>query len=411
MLVLGMMSGTSTDGIDAALVDLSAPQADDGAPPRWQLLHHQNFPFPTALRAEILACARPDTGTVDRVCALNFDLGVVYADAALATLRAAGLDPAQVDLIGNHGQTVWHIPQHSTLQLGSPAVIAERTGITVVSNLRARDIAAGGHGAPLVAYVDALLFTDPTCDRALQNIGGIANVTFLPASSFSSSSIPTSEGTGPAGSSVSLSSLIPHPSSFAFDTGPGNVLIDELVRRVTDDALTYDRDGALAAQGHPDALLLADLMAHPFLQQQPPKSTGREVFGAPFAAQLWDTATARGLAPADVVATVTLFTARSIADAYVRFLPRVPAEAIISGGGASNPTLLAMLQAELGPATRVRRIDELGIPTEAKEALAFAVLAYETWRGRPSNLPAATGARRPVILGDLTPGARWPPPA
>ncbi len=373
------MSGTSTDGIDAVVVQFGELNNHDA--PAWKILHHLHLPFASELRQEILACLRADTGTVERICALNFDLGEIYANAALQAIRAAGLDPSQVDLIGNHGQTVWHIPQHSTLQLGSAAVIAERTGITTISNFRARDIAAGGHGAPMVAYMDALLFTDDSKTRALQNIGGIANVTYLPAQ---------------------------HPEqSFAFDSGPGNVLIDDAVRRATNDERQYDADGELAAQGTVNAALLNDLLTHPYFRQAPPKTTGRELFGSLMGEKIWDEAKTRGILPHDLIATLTRFTAKSIADAYRHFLPTMPAEIIVSGGGAKNPTLLDMLQSELDSTVRVRTIDEFGIPSDAKEALAFALLAYETWHGRPSNVPNATGARHRVILGDITPGRNW----
>lgn len=377
MIVVGMMSGTSTDGIDAVVVQFADAQAPNGAP-EFEILKQISLPFAPHQREEILACVRADTGTVDRICALNFDLGETYANAALDAIQQAGLEPLQIDLIANHGQTVWHIPHHSTLQIGSPAVIAERTGITTISNLRSRDIAAGGHGAPMVAYVDQLLFGDPKLNRGLQNIGGIANVTYLPAG---------------------------HPeNSFAFDSGPGNVLIDDAVRRATNGAQAYDADGKIAARGTVNDPLLGEWMQHPFLQAQPPKTTGREIFGSPFGAEVWQTAMDRGVTSDDLIASLTMFTAKSIAASYRDFLPIVPDEIIVSGGGAKNPTLLKMLQAECGPTTRVRRIDEFGIPADAKEALAFAILAYETWHGRPSNLPAATGARHPVIQGDITPG-------
>jgi len=397
MLVIGLMSGTSADGTDAALVRLAV------APPTltWEVVSHTHVPHPPALRDAIFAAFRPETGAVDRLCRLNFDLGRAFGDAALQAIAAAGLTPAQIDLIGSHGQTVWHIPpstvstdltdstEGATLQLGEPAVIAEMTGIPVVSNFRARDMAAGGHGAPLVAYVDALLLPHPTLTRAAQNIGGIANVTYLPCSTDSTDLTDNS----------SVSSV---ESVEAFDTGPGNMLIDDAVYRATDGALTYDRDGALAARGRVDDALLQALLREPYLHQPPPKTTGRELFGSQFGARVWEQGLARGLAPEDMVATLTAFTAASIAQAYRDFLPAMPDEVIVSGGGARNLTLMAMLRAHL-PGIRVLPSDALGLGVEAKEAVAFAVLAYETWYGRPGNLPAATGARRPVILGTITP--------
>jgi len=436
VLVIGLMSGTSVDGTDAAIVRL------EGAPPAltWEVVSHTYIPHPPALRDAIFAAFRPETGTVDRLCRLNFDLGRAFGDAALQAIAAAGLTPAQIDLIGSHGQTVWHIPPRispqrtqrtlrydkisalsacsavkknddcvnpmdetaggATLQLGEPAVIAEMTGIPVVSNFRARDMAAGGHGAPLVAYVDALLLTHPTLTRAAQNIGGIANVTYL---SPQHSALSTQHSAlSPQSSALSPQSSVLSPQSFAFDTGPGNMLIDDTVYRATDGALTYDCDGAWAARGCVDDALLQALLREPYLHQPPPKTTGRELFGSQFGARVWEQGLTRGLRPEDIVATLTAFTAASIAQAYRDFLPRLPDEVIVSGGGACNLTLMAMLRDQL-PGVRVLPSDALGLGVEAKEAVAFAVLAYETWHGRPGNLPAATGARKPVILGTITP--------
>ncbi len=376
MLVIGVISGTSADGTDVAVVDLT------GAPPhlRWRLVHATTVPHPPDLRAAILDAMTPEKGTVDRLCELNVWLGEQFAEAVLMALREAGLQPRDVDLIGSHGQTVWHHPHPpypGTLQLGEPAILAERTGLPVISNFRARDIAAGGQGAPLVAYVDVLLLTHDRHVRAAQNIGGIANVTFLP----------------PRGTQW-------HP--FAFDTGPGNALIDEAAYRATHGKWAYDQEGELARLGRVDEALLATWLSHPFFRQPPPKSTGREVFGRSFVEQAWRQGKAKGLSPADIVATLTALTAHSIAQAYRQFLPVFPDEVIISGGGVHNPTLMAMLRDFLAPA-HVLSSDDLGIPADAKEALAFAVLAYETWHQRPGNLPSATGANRAVILGDITP--------
>lgn len=376
MIVIGLMSGTSVDGVDAVVVRLT------GAPPAldWEVLSHTHMSYTADLRQRIFAAFRPETSAVDVLCRLNFVLGHTFAEAARQAIGAAGLTRDQVALIGSHGQTVWHAPEGpdaSTLQLGEPAVIAEQTGVPVVSNFRTRDVAAGGQGAPLVAYVDALLLTHSERVRAAQNIGGIANVTYLP---------PAGDK-GPA---------------FAFDTGPGNMLIDDAARRATDGAWTYDRDGVLAAKGAVDAELLAALLDDVYVQQAPPKTTGRERYGAQFGERIWSQAREQGLTPEDVVATLTAFTAASIERAYRDFLPRFPDEVIVSGGGARNPTLMAMLRQRLAPAAVIPS-DEVGMAVEAKEALAFAVLAYETWHRRPGNLPGATGARHPVILGSITP--------
>ncbi|MCB8943034.1 MAG: anhydro-N-acetylmuramic acid kinase [Ardenticatenaceae bacterium] len=376
MVVVGLMSGTSADGTDVAVVEI------EGAPPglQWRLLHAETVAHPMGVRTAVLRAINPQTSTVDVLCALNVQLAEQFAAAALTGIAGAGLQPRDVHLIGSHGQTVWHAPElGATLQLGEAAVIAERTGIPVISNFRARDMAAGGQGAPLVAYVDVLLLTHSQRVRAAQNIGGIGNVTFLP---------PAHQ---------------PGGGAFAFDTGPGNVLIDLTTALATEGAQTYDAAGALAAQGQVNEALLAWLMAMPYLAKRPPKTTGRELFTADFAQEIWRRGLAAGLRGVDVVATVTMFTAQSIAQAYRDFLPLPPDEVVVSGGGGLNPTLLDWLATAVAPA-KVLLSDVLGLPSEAKEAIAFAILAYESWHGRPGNLPAATGANRAVVLGDLTRG-------
>lgn len=376
MRVIGLMSGTSADGVDAALVELQ------GAPPflRWRLLQHTFVPYPPELRAELFACFQPAQGTVDRLCALNVALGEFFAEAALRCMNDAQLDADAVDLIGSHGQTLWHIPGRATLQLGEASVIAERTGVPVVSNFRARDIAAGGQGAPLVAYVDVLLLSHPTLARTALNVGGIANFTYLP---------PTTSNEQP----------------FAFDSGPGNVLIDAAVQRLTKGAWLFDRGGSIAASAQPDLVLLEELLQHPYFRQSPPKTTGRELFGTALVDEIWQKALQRGLSGERVVATLTLLTARTIAEAHHRFLPRLPKQVLVSGGGVRNATLMRWLAELLAPA-EVLPTDAVGLPAAAKEAIAFAVLAYETWHGRPGNLPSATGARQAVILGQITPAGQ-----
>lgn len=393
MIVIGLMSGTSADGVDAAVVRL------DGSPPSlaWEVLGYTHRSFAPELRAEIFACFHPETGSVDRLCQLNFALGRVFGSAVLDTVHDAGLSMAEIDLIGSHGQTLWHDPPMngelgSTLQLGEPAVIAEMTGVPVVSNFRTRDMAAGGQGAPLVPLADWLLLSHPKKIRAAQNIGGIANVTFLPSAIETHSSQKESKPDSFSGS---------HHGVMAFDTGPGNMLIDEAARLATDGAWNYDHDGVLAAQGNVNESLLADWLAEPFFQEQPPRTTGRELFGTQRAAEYWSQASRRELSPNDIVATLTALTARSIEHAYRTFLPTFPDEVIVSGGGARNPTLMAMIADRLSPA-RLTTSEEYGLGIEAKEAVAFAVLAYETWHKRPGNIPAVTGAFRPVVLGSVT---------
>lgn len=377
MIVIGLMSGTSADGIDAAVVRLG------GTPPSltWEVLGHSHRSFPQELRAEIFACFHSDSSSVDRLCRLNFALGKVFGATALDVVHNAGLMMNQIDLIGSHGQTLWHEPpingMGSTLQLGEPAVIAEMTGVPVVSNFRTRDMAVGGQGAPLVPLADWMLLSHPTKIRAAQNIGGVANVTYLPATTDSKNGV------------------------MAFDTGPGNMLIDEAVRLATNGEWTYDHNGDLAAQGHIDEGLLTEWLKESYFQQKPPRTTGRELFGIQRATEYRNQATSRGLGSNDIVATLTSLTVRSIEHAYRTFLTAFPDEVIVSGGGARNRTLMAMLVDRLAPA-RITISDEYGLGIEAKEAVAFAVLAYETWHKRPGNIPAATGASRAVVLGSIT---------
>jgi len=374
----GLMSGTSADGVSAAIVDLGRRGV--------KVVAFGTFPYPDALRRAVFEVSRAESGRVDDVCHLNFVLGEVFASALIRLAKRAGVPLRSIDLVGSHGQTIHHIPRgrpfgrrrvRSTLQIAEPAVIAERTGITTVADFRPRDVAAGGEGAPLVPYADFLLFGGGPVTRAVQNIGGIANVTYLPA-----------------GGSLD--------ETIAFDTGPGNMVIDYVVSRATSGRLRYDRDGRSAARGKVEPVLLRELMRHPFLRRRPPKSTGREEFGAQFAEAVYQRARRRGVPPSDILATVTAFTTKSIAQAYGCYLPRRVEEVLLCGGGARNRTLVRMLREELGPA-RVRMTDDLGVPVEAKEAVSFALLAVATIRGEPGNVPRATGARRPVLLGKIVP--------
>jgi anhydro-N-acetylmuramic acid kinase len=385
VLIVGLMSGTSLDGVDAALV-----QVEGDAPEtlRWETVRFACAPFTEAQRSTIHGAIL--AGTADALCALHAELGEWLAQAAIRVCEEAGVPLEQVDAIGSHGQTVWHRPpvdgaRGSTLQLGDAATIAERTGCAVVSDFRARDMAAGGQGAPLVPWVDMVLFRHPDRARALQNIGGIGNVTWVPA----------------------------HASDepvFAFDTGPGNALIDAAVERATGGRMTYDRDGRLAAQGEVDEALVTELLRHPFFGMEPPKSTGRELFGRPFVERLVGTLEPEGDHDwLSLVATLTELTARSIADAYRRWLvPRGVDEAIVTGGGALNPTLVRRLRALLEPLP-VRLGSDIGIDPESKEAVAFAVLAWAHLHGIAANVPTATGAHGPRVLGSYTPGARRGP--
>jgi len=396
MIVVGLMSGTSVDGIDAAVVDIP----DDVR--RLRLLAFVSVPFAPPLRERIFRAFRPETSSVDELCRLNFDLGEAFADAALQAIAVASLTTNDVGLIGLHGQTVWHdvAPDGhvtSTLQLGEPCVIAERTGITTIADFRPRDVAAGGQGAPLVCLFDLLFFAAEQQNRAVQNIGGIANVTAIPAKFH----VPSSK--------FHVGNVEPETwnlEPLAFDTGPGNMLMDEAARLATGGAQTCDVDGRLALAGQVHAGLLRQLLAHPYLAQRPPKTTGRELFGRQFTAEVWRQGQALGLAGADVLATVTAFTAESIAQAYRDFIPFPIHQVILGGGGRRNPALLAMLRERLAPA-QVLTTEDFGLDSEAKEAVAFAVLAYQTWQQRPGNVPSCTGARRPVVLGKIIPGENY----
>jgi anhydro-N-acetylmuramic acid kinase len=377
--VIGLMSGTSLDGVDAAIVDFEGNTTDALD---WRVVAFHTVPYSAEQRREIHTAI--ERGTAADLCRLHARLGEWLAAGALAVCERAGVARASVQLIGSHGQTVWHDPpsaaeRGATLQLGCAATIAERTGTAVVSDFRSRDVAAGGEGAPLVPWADHVLFASADRRRVLQNIGGMANLTWLP----------------PRGSASPV---------LAFDTGPGNALIDAAVELATRGADSYDRDGHWAKLGTIDEPLLAELLAHPFHARTPPKSTGREVFGrgmvqsivarlSPAAPEAW----------ANLIVTLTAYTARSITDAIERWvLPLGVDEVIITGGGARNPVLMQLLRARLAPIP-VHDGAALGVDAEAKEAVAFAALAWAHVHGVPGNVPAATGARGTRILGSFTP--------
>lgn len=375
--VIGIMSGTSADGVHAALVEVSGEGEGTAA----RLVGFLHEPYERALWERILALFALECA-VDEVCRMNFVLGEVFAGAARRLADQHG-GLGQVDLIASHGQTVRHLPRGrpaATLQIGEPAVIADLTGVTVVADFRVGDVAAGGQGAPLSAFADWVLLRDAQRGRAVQNLGGIGNVTFLPA------------GGGLAG-------------VIAFDTGPGNMLIDAVVAELTEGELAYDRDGEMAARGRADEALLGWLMGHEFIRAAPPKTAGREEFGTPLARELLSRARARGLRPEEVAATATAFTAESVADAYRRFLaPRGRLdEVILGGGGAYNRTLREWISQRL-PGAVVLTHEDLGIPGQAKEAMAFALLGNEAMLGRAAGMPRVTGAARPAFLGKIVPG-------
>jgi anhydro-N-acetylmuramic acid kinase len=370
---IGLMSGTSLDGVSAAAVRFDS---------RVDRLHAELVGFISrqysAEQRDRLLRAMTG-GTAAEYSRLAFDLGHWLADAAIAVIAEAGVAKREIRAIGSHGQTLWHEPPHSTWQLGESAVIAERTGIDVVADFRVADVAAGGQGAPLVPIADAMLWSADKHWRALQNIGGIGNVTVVPPGG-------TSEGVR------------------AFDTGPGVAVIDGVVRAL-EPKLLYDVDGKLAGAGTPIDAVVDDLLAAPYFKTPPPKSTGRELFDAAYIGRLIERCrvSRKGATTADIVATATALTARSIADAYRRFLPEPIMEALLSGGGARNPALAQMIERLVGKNIVVRKFDELYFDGEAKEAVAFALLAKLFVEGKAGNLVAVTGAKAPRVLGKLTP--------
>ncbi len=390
-LCIGMISGTSVDGIDVALVEIDGHAQNA----KIRTVGFETVAYPDEVRAELLGLYDDQQDAVARLCSLNVVVGQCFADAALAMCERHGVDPATLHVIGSHGQTVWHQPAHdpalplstpSTLQIGEPSMIAAATGAPVVADFRVADMAVGGQGAPLAPYLDWTALGDAERNRCVQNIGGIGNVTWVPAGG-------------------------DRDAVIAFDTGPGNILIDALVTLLTDGVETFDRDGAYAARGEVDETSIQDWMRDPYLQQPPPKTTGREYYGMPQARQ-W--IAERGLPEGsltsgedairqlafDLLATATAWTAETIADAYRRCLPAMPDDVLVNGGGARNPVLMRMLADRLGNIT-VRPTDVAGIDADAKEAIAFALMAHDTLAGLPTNIPCATGATRAVPLGKV----------
>src|SRR5580693_7918831 len=386
MRVLGMMSGTSADGIDVALVRIS------GAPPSLSVKFegHHHVRFPARVRGAILRLANGGATTTAEISQLNFLLGEEFAAAAVAACKRWRVPLRQIGLIGSHGQTIFHQGVAarflggrrvaSTLQIGEASIIAERTGVTTIADFRPADMAAGGQGAPLVPFVDYLLYRDTRIGRVALNVGGIANLTVIPA------------GARPG-------------ELFAFDIGPGNMVIDAIVELATRGRAHYDRDARLAIRGKLIPALLSTLLKEPYLRKRPPKTAGREQFGSAYAEKILAWGKRHHASTEDLVRTATVFTSLSIADALRRFvLPRTLVdELIVAGGGARNPLLMAQLAAGL-PEIEIVPASEFGIPAEAKEAFAFAVMAYEAYHGRANTLPSATGARHPAVMGKLVRG-------
>lgn len=362
MRVIGLMAGTSADGIDAAAVDIKGTQV--------KTLAFDTFTFAPKIRRKILELGEQKSFSAGQISDFNFQLGEIFADAVIKLCKKYKINIKTIELIGSHGQTIFHRPAKSTFQIGEPSVIAFKTGITTVADFRPKDIAAGGQGAPLVPFADYFLFKSGK-NRAVQNIGGIANVTFLPANCKPADII-------------------------AFDTGPGNMLIDRLVFLLTKGKQNFDKDGKIAANGKINQKILSQMLAHPYLKVRPPKSTGRELFGKSYTDAFYTK-----LPNADIITTATAFTAVSIADAYKKFLPKMPDEIILCGGGAKNKALVSMLKQYTG--SRILFTDDFGINSDAKEAVSFAILAYATVKGFANNIPSATGAKRAVVLGKIVP--------
>jgi len=352
------MSGTSLDGIDVAVVDIRGRQ--------FRVVCFRTSPYPKEMREDLMGVSNTETHTA-QISRLNFELPELYAKA----VKKCGVPLESIQLIGCHGQTIFH-GRNSTLQIGDGSVLAELTGIPVVSDFRPRDMAAGGNGAPLVPFLDYRLYRHAKLGRVALNIGGIANITAIPA------------GAGPE-------------DVTAFDTGPGNMVVDQLVAIHTKGAQKFDRGGAIGAKGRLNEKLLDTMLRSPYYRKKPPKSAGREQYGREFVDELVQT----GLALPDLIATATAFTAATIEAGIRRFVKHPVAEVIVSGGGMHNRTMMDYLRRFL-PDIQLRTSNEFGIDGDAKEAIAFAVLAYETWNRRASNVPSATGARRAVVLGKIS---------
>jgi anhydro-N-acetylmuramic acid kinase len=381
MTVAGIMSGTSADGIDVAVVRI----APGNLRPNLTLLAHDGFAFPAALRTAVLAAMNAPLTSTPELARLNWRLGVAYSEAVSATIKRHTL---KLDLVGCHGQTLYHQPRAilyaarefaCTWQAGEPAVIAAALDVPVVSNFRPADMLAGGQGAPLVPLLDYVLFASNKRGRVLQNVGGIANLTAIPA--------------GAAANKV-----------IAFDTGPGNMVIDAFAQQLFNKP--FDRNGNFAAAGAVLAPALASALRNPYFQLKPPRTAGREQFGREYAAKFLASCKRHSEKPEDAIATATALTAESIAQSYKRFCKtkmRADVDYIVSGGGARNRTLMAMLAQRLDPlGCELATSEGYGLPVEAKEAAAFALLAWQTWHHLPGNLPAATGAKKPAILGQVT---------
>jgi len=379
-LIIGLMSGTSLDGVDAAIISIEG----NGFQTRWKLIAFDIFSYPQEIQSELFRLVSDKEWDAEHFCRIHVWLGHFFAQVSQRICKSAGLSLSQIDLIGSHGQTVRHLPERvsmagfdvaATLQIGEPAAIAKLTGCPTVGDFRPADVALGGQGAPLVPLVDYVLFRSQDQSRGILNIGGISNVTVIPRD-------------------AAVDEV------FAFDTGPGNMILDLLAQKLFNCAM--DTDGAIAAQGQPSPSLLDELLRHPYFKLPPPKSTGRELFGDDYLDHLIASGRSRHLSDSELLATATAFIAASIAAAYeMHIRPGAQLDEIyVGGGGVNNPVLFRALQHSLNP-VRVQKTDTAGIPADAKEAICFAILANETLFGNPGNLPRVTGASRQTVLGKI----------
>jgi anhydro-N-acetylmuramic acid kinase len=389
--VIGIMSGTSLDGVDAAMVQIHTTEAGDIE--KVELKDFEYIPYSTELKEKLILLCSVEQAKLDALVIANYGVSEWYVAAVERLLKSTGVERSDVDVISMHGQTVWHAPEEvlfpvpdgeravkATLQIGETAVVRERTGIPVIGNLRARDMAAGGEGAPLAPYLDLIVFRSPNVGRIVQNIGGIGNATVIPAGANTE-------------------------DCYAFDTGPGNMVMDTLVREETGGDMQYDTGGHIAAKGRVDQDLVETFYKNDaYYEKFPPKSTGREVYGSAFAERFRNEGRERGLSFEDIVASATALTAMTIVQSYKQFVFPIHGieDVIVAGGGAHNKTLLTMIQKTLPDDCNLHTSEKFGIPDDAREAIAFAVLGHQSLMGMPSNLPAVTGAKHPVILGQIT---------
>ncbi|MGC8971062.1 MAG: anhydro-N-acetylmuramic acid kinase [bacterium] len=381
-IVVGLMSGTSADGVDASIVRIKGHSIGS----KIELIYHYHYKYPKDIKELLHRLFDFEEASIPLLSNMNFLLGEIFAEVALEAIKEAGLSKDQVDLIASHGQTVFHSPYpkelgnfqiRSTLQIGEGAVIAERTGITTIYDFRVRDMVVGGQGAPLVPFADWILFKSDRVSRGILNIGGIANITILPKN-------------------ADIDDVM------AFDTGPGNMVIDEIVRIVSKGASDYDVDGNIARRGEVSDELLEMALSHPYFAISPPKTTGREVFGKSFSINIYEKGKALGLKDEDIVATATFLTAITIAQSICQIEID---ELVIGGGGAYNSYLVKIIT-NLLPKVKIKTHEDFGIPNQAKEALAFAILANEVVFDSPNNVPRATGANKRVVLGKIVPGGQ-----